>query len=377
MALSCSGFGWRVPLASCSGGQDSAQVRRAVTNVAPSSGNSFILCSVLIEKSIVQSIMSGRGKGGKGLGKGGAKRHRKVLRDNIQGITKPAIRRLARRGGVKRISGLIYEETRGVLKVFLENVIRDAVTYTEHAKRKTVTAMDVVYALKRQGRTLYGFDKASRHVHRSIVPKKASKPKAAPKAPAAHPPTTAMITAAVEALKDRTGSSVPAIKKYIAANYKFDVEKKAHFIKRALKALVEKGTLLQVKGTGASGSFKINVAAKKAAEKAAKKAAKKPAKKPAAKKATKPKATKPKKPKAKKATTPRRPRSRPPRRPRNLPPRNLLPRNQPRRLRQRRPSRRRRPPRRRPSPRRSEDLACRACCKCRILESRKLANCKV
>ena len=39
-----------------------------------------------------------------------------------QGITKPAIRRLARRGGVKRISGLIYEETRGVLKIFLENV---------------------------------------------------------------------------------------------------------------------------------------------------------------------------------------------------------------------------------------------------------------
>ena len=33
-----------------------------------------------------------------------------------------AIRRLARRGGVKRISGLIYEETRGVLKIFLENV---------------------------------------------------------------------------------------------------------------------------------------------------------------------------------------------------------------------------------------------------------------
>eukprot|EP00887_Chlorella_sp_A99_P008235 scaffold12.g8235.t1 len=104
--------------------------------------------------------MSGRGKGGKGLGKGGAKRHRKVLRDNIQGITKPAIRRLARRGGVKRISGLIYEETRGVLKVFLENVVRDAVTYTEHARRKTVTAFDVVYALKRQGRTLYGFGAA-------------------------------------------------------------------------------------------------------------------------------------------------------------------------------------------------------------------------
>ena len=76
---------------------------------------------------------------------------------------------------MKRISGLIYEETRGVLKIFLENVrwnhlgvsyriltialqvIRDSVTYTEHAKRKTVTALDVVYALKRSGRTLYGF----------------------------------------------------------------------------------------------------------------------------------------------------------------------------------------------------------------------------
>ena len=94
---------------------------------------------------------------GKGKNKGSAKRHRKILLDNIQGITKPAIRRLARRGGVKRISGLVYEETRGVLKVFLAHVIQDAVTYTEHAQRRTVTAMDVVYAFKRQGRPIYGF----------------------------------------------------------------------------------------------------------------------------------------------------------------------------------------------------------------------------
>ena len=80
--------------------------------------------------------------------------HRPRLLHRALPQTKPAIRRLARRGGVKRISGLIYEETRGVLKVFLENVIRDAVTYTEHARRKTVTALDVVYALKRQGKTL-------------------------------------------------------------------------------------------------------------------------------------------------------------------------------------------------------------------------------
>lgn len=95
--------------------------------------------------------------GGKGKGKGGMVRHKKLLRENIKGITKPAIRRLARRGGVKRISGLIYEETRGVLKVFLENVIKDAVHFTEYSRRKTVTAMDIVHALKRNGRTLYGF----------------------------------------------------------------------------------------------------------------------------------------------------------------------------------------------------------------------------
>ncbi|XP_069072088.1 uncharacterized protein [Pleurodeles waltl] len=89
--------------------------------------------------------MSVRRKGGKGLGKKGAKRHRKVLWDNIQGIPKPAIRRLARRGRIKCISGLIHEETRSVLKVFLENVIWNAVTYTEHPKRT------------RQGCTLYGF----------------------------------------------------------------------------------------------------------------------------------------------------------------------------------------------------------------------------
>nr|XP_027204786.1 histone H1-II-like [Dermatophagoides pteronyssinus] len=203
--------------------------------------------------------MSGRGKGGKGLGKGGAKRHRKVLRDNIQGITKPAIRRLARRGGVKRISGLIYEETRGVLKVFLENVIRDAVTYTEHAKRKTVTAMDVVYALKRQGRTLYGFGVAS------------------------------MVKSAIKELKERNGSSVQAIKKYIQAHNTVEIEKITPFIRKYLKSGVVKGELVQAKGKGASGSFKLNKAVKGEGEKP---------KKVSKPKSSKPKSSKPKAPKA-------------------------------------------------------------------------------
>ncbi|CEM13700.1 unnamed protein product [Vitrella brassicaformis CCMP3155] len=104
-------------------------------------------------------VPPGTGKGkGKGKGKGGfvTKRHT-VPRDTILGITKPAIRRLARRGGVKRISALCYDEIRATLKNFLENVIKDAVLYTEYGNRKTVTAVDVLYALKRRGRTLYGY----------------------------------------------------------------------------------------------------------------------------------------------------------------------------------------------------------------------------
>jgi histone H3/H4 len=84
------------------------------------------------------------------------------VRYNILGITDPvclplspsfshdhpllfyvqAIKRLARRGGVKRIGGLkllVHGETRGILKIFLENVIRDSVAYTEHAKRYVST----------------------------------------------------------------------------------------------------------------------------------------------------------------------------------------------------------------------------------------------
>ena len=58
-------------------------------------------------------------KGGKfgkaimGKNAGGAKRlGNKAVRETILGITKPAIRRLARRGGVKRISYMCYDETR-------------------------------------------------------------------------------------------------------------------------------------------------------------------------------------------------------------------------------------------------------------------------
>ena len=93
-----------------------------------------------------------------GDAKGSAtKRQKKLHKENVKGITKGSIRRLARRGGVKRISSELYEEVRKTLKSFVEGVVRDATAYTEHAKRKTVTSGDVVNALRKRGKILYGY----------------------------------------------------------------------------------------------------------------------------------------------------------------------------------------------------------------------------
>ncbi|KAK3906617.1 histone-fold-containing protein [Staphylotrichum tortipilum] len=98
------------------------------------------------------------GIAGKTVMKTGAKRHRSIIKDCIRGITKPAIRRMARRGGVKRISAGIYDEARVALKMFLTTVIGDVVKYTEYRNAKTVTTNDVIFALRRIGRPIYGFD---------------------------------------------------------------------------------------------------------------------------------------------------------------------------------------------------------------------------
>ena len=102
--------------------------------------------------------MAGKGKVGKNAKAGGAKRHEKKQRHpGRTELTLGGIRRLARRGGVKRISAGVYDETRDFVNYFLGTVVKDAAVFTEASKRKTITAMDVIYALKRSGRTLYGY----------------------------------------------------------------------------------------------------------------------------------------------------------------------------------------------------------------------------
>merc|ERR1712156_211415 len=149
------------------------------------------------------------------------------------------------------------------------------------------------------------------------TPKKAPAAKK-PKAKPTHPPTSAMIAAAIKALKERNGSSLAAIKKYIAATYKVDVVKLAPFIRKALKKGVEAKKLIKVKA-----SYKLAKEEKKP------KAKKPKAKKPKAKKVKKSPKKAAKKPAAKKAKTPIRLPS--------LPPRSPLPKRPPRRPQQRSP----------------------------------------
>jgi histone H4 len=104
--------------------------------------------------------MAGRGKTGKQASRSAAKKTTsrydpKVFATGV--ITNGSIRRLARRGGVKRISFATHESVRDYINDFLERVVRDSLTYAEHSKRMTITAMDVVYALKKNGRVIYGY----------------------------------------------------------------------------------------------------------------------------------------------------------------------------------------------------------------------------
>jgi histone H3 len=94
----------------------------------------------------------------------GQKRQRKVLRDSIRGITSPAIRRILRRAGVKRIGKTIYEEIRGILKVRCEDTVKDMVAFTEHARRKTVQLEDLEAALDIKGISLAaGLNENAKH----------------------------------------------------------------------------------------------------------------------------------------------------------------------------------------------------------------------
>ena len=114
-------------------------------------------------------------KGGKGLGKGGLRRHGKVRQcDCVEGgTTKPAIRKLARCGGVKRLSGLSYDQPCD----FVKNCVQDAHAQleAENIKRFITTYMEYgIFALNTQGRIRSSSELSSGSSESSGVDEKSS-----------------------------------------------------------------------------------------------------------------------------------------------------------------------------------------------------------
>ena len=80
-----------------------------------------------------------------------------------------------------------------------------------------------------------------------------------------HPTVANMVIAALDALSDKRGSSCRAIKHYMASTYQIDPVKMKTFIRRFLKQALADGTLVQTKGHGISGSFRLSKRARESA----------------------------------------------------------------------------------------------------------------
>lgn len=91
-------------------------------------------------------------------------RPRKLLSDNIQGLSKPAIARLCKRAGVVRIDNDVYSTARSILENLLRGYLEDIVMITEYNRRATIYVNDINAALDMRGITLAaGFNEHAKH----------------------------------------------------------------------------------------------------------------------------------------------------------------------------------------------------------------------
>ena len=100
----------------------------------------------------------------------GGARKRVINRDTIYGVTKPAIRRILSRAGVKSMSGLIYHEIRGVIQITLENIISAAIHITKQRRAKTIT-----YGDYKEAADILGIKTISAENHPKLCRKRSSK----------------------------------------------------------------------------------------------------------------------------------------------------------------------------------------------------------
>ncbi|EDW44964.1 GM16916 [Drosophila sechellia] len=220
--------------------------------------------------------MSGRGKGGKVKGKAKS-------RSNRAGLQVPVgrIHRLLRKGNYAELVGAgapvylaaVMEYLGAEVLELAGNAARDNEKtriiprhlQLGHPKRRGVKQAARGVTIAQVATSASPVVATPATVEKKVVQKKASGSGKAKKATAtpSHPPTQQMVDASIKNLKERGGSSLLAIKKYITATYKCDAQKLAPFIKKYLKSAVVNGKLIRTKGKGASGSFKLSASAKK------------------------------------------------------------------------------------------------------------------
>jgi histone H4 len=96
--------------------------------------------------------------GGKKMPGGFGKRHRNVpTRNPLAAFSRPAIKRLARRGGTKIIAVPCYEEVRDAAMKEITRIVAGAYVFTQYKHRRTIAYEDVCHAIKAlTGTTLYG-----------------------------------------------------------------------------------------------------------------------------------------------------------------------------------------------------------------------------
>ena len=112
-----------------------------------------------------------------------------------------------------------------------------------------------LYFLKiREEEVQHGSRRMSTNQKKTDKMKKVMKGKS--RATVQHPKYSEMITAAVVSINEQGGCSRQKILKYIGANYEVSdgYEVRARL---ALNQMVRTGALIQTKGTGASGAFKL------------------------------------------------------------------------------------------------------------------------
>jgi histone H4 len=93
----------------------------------------------------------GRGQGGRT-----SVRHRmKTKKQGMENLTVNAIKRLARRGGVTRMSKLIVEPVRESMQLFLLMLAKYSIIFMEQDKKTTIRLPHVLQALKKMNRIHY------------------------------------------------------------------------------------------------------------------------------------------------------------------------------------------------------------------------------